>query len=139
MKEVMWIPDTLYDIHIAALKESQKSERISRICLHDSVESELHVMLISCAPNAKYPMHKHEDTDEWFYIVDGQLTIYQKSSSTDHVRSLCLEKPGAPSKDGGPIGHLIHRQVWHSTEAGSQGAVYLEVKTGPFAPEATTF
>lgn len=139
MKEVMWVPGTFSDIHVASLKESQKSGALTRICVHDSVESELHVMLISCAPNAKYPMHKHENTDELFFIIDGKLTIHQRSSAVDEVESLCLEKRRATADDGGSIGHLVHKQVWHSTEAGSQGAIYLEVKKGPFDPEATTF
>lgn len=139
MKSVNWIPHTLTTEHLRALREAQNQQELSRICFHESTTSDLHIMLISCAASIQYPMHKHDNTDEWYLIIDGELTLHQLSDLNGEPKIITLSSESASIGSGQVIGHLVSKNLWHSTVAGHDGAIFLEVRRGPFAKESTIF
>lgn len=103
-----------------------------RICLHENEDAPLHIMLVELAPDAAYPRHLHRDSDETTIIVQGKLDVVIWTNgldqpSTSHRLSLHL---------GDPTAALIPQSTWHRTTAAESGTVYLEVKGGPFDPDA---
>ena len=139
MKLVNWIPHTLTTEHVRGLKKAQGEHELSRICFHQNTSCDLHIMLISCAANVKYPMHKHDNTGEWYLIFDGELTLQQLADPTGTPDTITLSSRSESKNNGRIMGHLVSENIWHSTEAGNEGAIFLEVRRGPFARESTSF
>ena len=139
MNPVNWIPHTLSAEHVRALKEAQGHQELSRICFHESISCGLHIMLISCAANVKYPLHKHDNTDEWYLIFDGELTVQKLSDLNGKPETIILSSKSALKGSSPTIGHMVSENIWHCTEAGNEGAIFLEVRRGPFAKESTMF
>lgn len=104
--------------HLRRLAFSKTGTR--RLCLHQSAESKLHMMLIEIMPHTRFPEHEHPLSDELVFLLEGQLDYCFKDGSANRLsatssRSIIL-----------PMG------VAHSVVSGPGGALYLEVICGPF-------
>ena len=91
-----------------------------RLCLHESLDSALHVMLIEIKPDTDFKRHSHTNSDEMVYLVAGSLAYH-----FDNDESSILSKDGTFSI-------IIPKGCCHSVRSGPDGALYLEVINGPF-------
>ncbi len=94
-----------------------------RLCLHENLESELHVMLIRMEKNNKFSFHKHMHSDEFVILMEGDLTYTFEDES---IISLY---------EDGNISLIIPCGVIHSVSTGKKGALFVEVIKGPFKKE----
>ena len=132
------LPGVLSSAHIGRMRDQcSGGMSLSRICFHDDDEANLHVMLISIPSDQSYPVHCHDDFDEWYFILSGSLvvTTYQPDGVPARSTQLASGEFGVSQE----LGILMPRGVWHSTSAGSSGAVFLEVRPGPFRKNNTRF
>ena len=90
-----------------------------RLCLHNSVDDLLHVMLVEILPETFFRYHEHR-SDEFVLILRGSIQILEKGSSTRHL--------SANKVSGG----IVSAGIVHAIKAGGEGALYLEVIRGPF-------
>jgi len=105
-------------IHLKALDYSHTGTR--RLCLHDSHDSQLHMMLIEIQPQISFSRHRHSHSDEVVFLLQGSLE-YELSNGTVHILS---------EKSSRSI--IIPMNCLHSVKSGQNGALYLEVISGPF-------
>ena len=113
---------------IEALDHLEFSETgTKRLCLHESIESDLHVMLIKMANNNKFSYHKHMHSDEFVILIDGDLRYTFEDDSIHHL-----------SKND-KCSLIIPRGKSHSVSSGKKGALFIEVIRGPFKKENTKF
>ena len=105
-----------------------------RYCLHETLEDELHVMLIYAEPNDQYPKHKHRNTNEFYVIVDGEMVVecWDALGERSSIKMSTTKKSDVLSV-------VVEKNRWHSTIAGPDGAKFFEFRSGPFVKENTVF
>ena len=105
-----------------------------RYCMHETLEDELHVMLIYAEPNNRYPKHKHTNTKEFYVILDGemQVDIWDDLSGRSTIKMSRDNKSDVMSL-------AIEKNTWHSMVAGIDGVKFFEFRSGPFVKENTVF
>jgi len=104
----------------------------SRLCFHETHDSPLHVMLVKATTKDVFARHCHTDSDEFTTVLEGGLEITLWSDglqSTPHHIVLGRDFTG-------DYGALISKGLAHTTRALSENTVYLEIKLGPFNPDA---
>ena len=103
-----------------------------RYCLHETLEDELHVMLIHAEPKNKYPKHKHTDTKEFYVILEGemQIDIWDPFGARSTIKMSTKKKSDV-------ISFVVEKNTWHSTTAGPHGVKFFEFRSGPFVKENT--
>lgn len=144
MSNVFWEPSQIFrDRHLEELRQAVSSGvAIARFCFHADEASRLHVMLIRMRAEESYPVHMHTNTDEWYFILSGSLTINEFERGGRLLRTTILRGPRI-SPEASDIdaagGMLMGSERWHSTVSGQSGAVFLEVRNGPFSPSSTLF
>ena len=105
-----------------------------RYCLHETLEDELHVMLIHAEPNNQYPKHKHTNTKEFYVILEGEMQI----DIWDQFGERSTTKMSTKKKSD-VISFVVEKNTWHSTTAGPYGVKFFEFRSGPFVKESTVF
>lgn len=91
-----------------------------RLCLHKSLDSTMHVMLIEIKPDTDFNRHSHKNSDEMVYLISGSLTYH-----FDNDESSILS-------EGSAFSIIIPKGCYHGVSSGPSGALYLEVINGPF-------
>ena len=103
-------------------------EALSRLCIHDTLDAPLHVMVLVLKPKANYPMHYHKKTAEFYWVLEGELeiTLMKEDGSANQI---CL----SPSKDPG---FLMDAGINHAVQNQSENLScrFLEIRPGPFDP-----
>jgi cupin fold WbuC family metalloprotein len=114
---------------------------ISRYCYHSSLNSALHVMLISIPPSTVYPFHRHRNTDEFYYTVRGQMSIAIMRPDTTDIEILYLsgEDVSDSFNANGNRAFLVSQMCWHQITSGDEGVVFVETRSGPYDPQQTDF
>jgi len=135
---VSWVGNRLESLHLIELQSIIPKSKTSRYCFHANENSGLHVMIIALAPSASYPIHKHEDTDEWYFILSGQLVINIFDDGLNLQNATILGKAASGSSVG-TLGMLVQKKTWHDNHSGAEGCVFLEVRNGPFDKSKTSF
>lgn len=115
---------------IASLPYSETGTR--RLCFHESNQSDLHVMLVQASPDQTFPRHCHADSDEFTTVLSGGLEISIWSDGLQSQPHVLVLGPDF----SGQYAALVPRGVAHTTRPLSEATVYLEVKLGPFNPDA---
>jgi cupin fold WbuC family metalloprotein len=108
--------------HLKTLEFSATGTR--RLCLHNSNESSLHMMLIEILPDTCFACHNHVHSDEVVYLLEGSLK-YSLDNGKVHTLS-----------DSTTRSIILLKGVAHSVKSGPNGALYLEVINGPFCKQA---
>lgn len=115
-------------VNKAMLQSLNTLESLTRVCLHDSLNDPLQVMILSLAPAASYPKHMHKVRPEFYWVIEGRLRIriFKEDRSPDCI---ILDPTGQP-------GYLMNPGVFHSVEnvSHSDQCKFLEVRPGPFDP-----
>jgi cupin fold WbuC family metalloprotein len=102
-----------------------------RICLHDTSESPLHVMLVESESNCAFPIHYHSDSDEVLVIISGQLKVVIWREGLQRQSETIILSEGI----GGARAALIRKNTPHFTQPIETRCIYLETKLGPFRRE----
>lgn len=106
---------------------------INRVCLHEPGSSGPQVMFIRLASNTVYPSHLHLVETEWYVLLEGDLFITLSGSHSDKLQRLHM------SRSGDYMSLSIDPNVAHAVESGPDGAIFLEVREGPFVRSNTVF
>lgn len=104
--------------HLRSLAFSKTGTR--RLCLHESEESKLHMMLIEIMPNTRFPEHEHSLSDELVFLLTGQLDYCFKDGSANSLSEISTRST------------ILPMGIPHSVVSGPEGALYLEIICGPF-------
>ena len=121
--------ETIHHLREKALS----NKRLSRICVHDSEESPLHIMLIAMPPNCEYPKHMHKTRDEFYTILKGDLTIVYVEDN--NVNSTCTLSENSNLHKC----LFLRARIWHSVKSGTEGCVFVESRLGPFSSSDTIY
>ena len=75
---------------IQELKESclETNSKSTRICLHNSVEDNLHEMLIVLPRHLYVRPHRHIGKSESFHIIEGELDVFIFDNDGNVVRRI---------------------------------------------------
>ena len=103
---------------------------IARICMHDSLESELMVMLIVIKNGYKYPPHRHAWKDECYTIIEGSCKYIEYSMNGEIINEQILE-PGNT--------FINKNKCYHTLVPNCDKIVFLETTTGPFRAKQLDF
>ncbi len=126
-------------MHLKALAIKNDGSELRRFCFHESGNSELHVMLVSIPPNISYPLHRHHDTDEWYLVLHGELVILLFENNCSSSKQVLLGAMSSENNDNKTMGFLLKKGTWHMTTASKLGAIFLEVRRGPFDKNCTEY
>jgi len=107
-----------------------------RYCFHPSGASDLQFMAIYAPPGSMYPLHRHRDVDEYYFLLQGSLTLFVCNKFDEF---LCNgEQVELSANQVGTLKSFrMSKGVWHSVKAGPSGVVFLEIKPGPWRPQHT--
>jgi cupin fold WbuC family metalloprotein len=136
---VEWLSGRLLPKHLRSLATRGDGSKLHRFCFHEGIDSELHVMLVSIPPNISYPSHRHNDTDEWYLVLHGELMISIFESSCCVGEQILVRAMSTESIDDVTMGFLLKKGTWHMTTATDKGAIFLEVRRGPFDKSNTEY
>lgn len=103
------------------------SNGLRRMCLHDSTQSKLHVMMIEANDVMEFPAHSHP-CDEFMMLIRGEMTVTFLSQAEENkielnAGSLCL----------------IPANTIHLVRFSEPSTVFYEIKAGPFNENSTIF
>lgn len=88
-------------------------------------------MLNAIEPGSVVPIHRHQKTSETVVCLRGKLVW----EFYDELERICTE-----SVELSPKGQVVALNVpagqWHTVKAIESGSVILEVKDGPYRPQA---
>lgn len=101
-----------------------KTEEISRFLLHDSINSDLHNMVISIKKETFIYPHKHEKTES-YHILEGDLLLVYFEDNGNIKKYVRLS----------PSNTLIARvdqKQYHAIIILSEYAIFHEIRLGPF-------
>ena len=91
-------------------------------------------------PNTTYPIHRHLSADEWYIVVHGELRIQTYNSAGRTLDTYCLRPPSELAADlNAGIGLLMKSNTFHDTSTTSEGALFVEVRPGPFDKADTQY
>lgn len=100
-----------------------------RLCFHRSPEAPLHIMLVESRDGSEYPPHAHTDGDEVIVVIEGMLKLTTWERPERAMCKITVLQPPAPLA-------FIPRGTKHQTAPYLGPCTYLEVKLGPFRPDA---
>jgi cupin fold WbuC family metalloprotein len=121
-------PPACQDDVIQALTEMPfGSNGLRRICLHDSTQSPLHVMMIEANDVMEFPAHSHP-CDELMMLIRGEMTVSFLSQAEEKKIEL---------KSGSLF--LIPANTIHLVSFTAPSTVFYEIKAGPFNESSTIF
>ncbi len=141
MKQLVeWSSDPLSHDHFTSMLENLNTLDVNRICFHESERSGLHVMLISIPPNTVYPTHRHLSVDEWYIVIHGQLLIRAYDVMGTPTESYVLTSSSELcTNSSASSGLLMKANIFHDTCSLSEGAIFVEVRPGPFNKSDTEY
>lgn len=109
---------------------SQNPRRRAFQNLHQNFAEPVQRVLIAIQPDSYVPPHRHVEMQQWelFVVLAGSIDFFQFDDA-GMVTSRRTVAAGSAL-----TGLELPPGVWHSIVAAQQGAVFLEVKQGPFDP-----
>ena len=117
-------------VRFLALECQRLSINSARICVHDSHQSNLMVMLVVVINRYSYPTHKHDWKDESYTIVEGSARFECMNSKGEVETSVELV-------EGQTI--LNNMKEYHRLEPNSKILAFIETTTGPFTNRPLEF
>lgn len=120
------IDDELLDIISKQAKESPRLRKNYNFheCLDDNVQR----LLNALEPGTIMPLHRHQNTDETYFVIRGSLKVMVYNDNKELINSEIL------STSNGKYGVHIPKGHWHSIEVLEENTVIFEVKEGPYCP-----
>jgi len=113
-------------LHAAA----QSPRRRAFMNLHKDFAESVQRVVIAIQPDSYVPPHRHMDAQQWelFVVLAGSVDFFQFDDA-GRVTSRRTLAAGSTL-----VGLELAPGQWHSIVAAGEGAVFLEVKQGPFDP-----
>ena len=106
---------------------------VRRLCLHESLKSSLHFMIIESKPNNIFPIHSHSDSDEIINILKGELIIeIFDLNFTSDPKIFFLNSFSN-------ISIIIKKNSYHRVTSLNNGAIFTEIKLGPYDSTSINF
>jgi cupin fold WbuC family metalloprotein len=113
----------------AISKQAKDSPRLRQnYNFHELLNDNVQRLLNALEPGTKMPLHRHQNTDETYFLVRGSLKVLTYNDNKELVNSEIL------SIDNGKYGVQIQKGQWHSIEVLEENTVIFEVKEGPYCP-----
>ena len=116
------------------LAKKNQSKKI-RLCFHDSINSNVHEMLIVHSKSTYVKPHKHLNKEETMMILEGNAD-YIIFDNTGKVKKI-IEMGNYES--GKSFYQIIPKQTFHMIVIKSDWLVFKEVTQGPFNTKDTVF
>ena len=127
-KKALRIDNSL--VNFLASKCIELKRNNTRICFHESHQSDLMVMLVVVIDYYIYPIHRHDWKDESYTIIKGAARFDSMNSLGDIQDSIELEQ-------GESI--LNNMREYHRLVPKSEILAFIETTTGPFNDNALEF
>ena len=135
-----WAGVPLSHNHIATMLAKLNSSGMARICFHENEKSGLHVMLIAISPYFSYPIHRHMSSDEWYLVIHGKLYIGSYDYAGKQLDSNVLIPPVELHLTSACKGGLLMKSgTFHNAATLGEGALFLEIRPGPFIKADTQY
>lgn len=110
-------------------KEAAGNNRLRKnFNLHTSLDDKVQRLLNALEPGTILPVHRHQHTDETYFVVRGKLTVM----IYDDNKLLIEEAELNPAN--GTYGISIPAGQWHTVDIKEKGTIIFEVKEGPYLP-----
>ena len=110
-------------------KQAKESDRLRmNLNFHESLEAPAQRLLNALEPGTILAIHRHEDTDETYLILRGELDVIFYDNSKREVSRTRL------NLNTGNYGIHIPKGQWHTIEVLTPNTVIFEVKDGPYTP-----
>jgi Cupin domain. len=119
------IDDELLDKISEQAKESPRLRK--NFNLHASLNDNVQRLLNALEPGTIMPMHRHQNTDETYFLVRGSLKVLIYNDDKQLIDSEIL------NINNGKYGVQIQKGQWHSIEVLEENTVIFEVKEGLIA------
>lgn len=119
-------PESLEDLKSRA-RASPRSR--SRLCLHRSVDEDVHEMVIVLCRATFIRPHRHPvGKAESYHVIDGGMDVFLFDDAGKVMRII---KMGAPSA-GKTFLYRLMSNLWHMPVVRSEFVIYHETYQGPF-------
>jgi len=137
--EVFYYPDVKVKIigskEIEWLKQraAASPKRRARICLHPSVESSLHEMIVAQMAGEYSRPHKHCEKSETHHLIEGEMkvVIFDEEGNVEQMFEVSASK-------GNTICYRLEKNQYHMLVPISD-IVFHEILKGPFTPDSNTW
>jgi len=128
-KSVQYLPSpsSEHDVLETLTEMPFGSNGLRRICLHASIQSLLHVMVIEANNAMEFPAHYHP-CDEFMMLIRGEMVVSYKSEIMEKKVKL---------KAGSLL--LIPANTIHIVKFLKPSTIFYEIKAGPFNENSTIF
>lgn len=113
-------------------KIAVEEERSVRICLHNSLEADLHNMLICQHINTYIRPHKHLSKSETYHIIEGEIALFIFNDEGEVIERFDM----SPQKK---VLCRIERNYYHTLIPITKHVIFHESRPGPFLKENDSF
>ena len=133
LQEVWFNTDTIAKIDDEMIKRliaqaKQNPRQRMRLCLHRSLDDDVHEMLIALAKGCYVRPHKHPLKTESFHIIAGNLWLIIFDDQGRVVQKFRMSEKGRE----GYFLYRLEKNLWHTVIPISDYIVFHEVTKGPF-------
>ncbi len=129
----MLLDQSLFSALLDAAAQSTRRRAFKN--LHQDFAEAVQRVVIAIQPDSYVPPHRHVEAHQWelFVVLAGSIDLCQFDDAGQLTARNTLVAGSAMT------GLELAPGVWHSIIAASGGAVFLEVKQGPFDPAQPRF
>lgn len=114
---------------------SKNARKRARLCTHESVESDVHEMIIVHAKDVYIRPHKHLNKSESFHVIEGKAKVIM-FEETGEVKEII---PIGDMQSDENFFYRISTPIYHSLDVVSDFIVFHETTKGPLNREETVF
>ncbi|MBD8548168.1 WbuC family cupin fold metalloprotein [Sphingomonas sp. CFBP 8760] len=127
-------PDTLAKLQAAATTSSRRRQHLN---LHDSYEEPCQRFLNALHADSYIRPHRHtlDPKEELLVAISGALALLTFDEA-GMIATIVPFSTEAHWRRGAPFGVRVSPLTWHSVVPLTDQAILLEVKAGPFDPQA---
>lgn len=129
----MLLDQSLFNALLEAAAQSPRRRAFKN--LHQDFAEPVQRVVIAIQPDSYVPPHRHVEAHQWelFVVLAGSIDFCQFDDAG------LLTARNTLTAGSVLTGLELAAGVWHSIVAASGGAVFLEVKQGPFDPAQPRF
>lgn len=120
--------EDIYKLENLAKKSDIKR---SRYCLHKSINSKKHQMLICLNKKSYIPIHSHTTKDEAIIVIKGKADLNVYDKNLKKIKEINLDKNNFYVE--------IKKKTIHDIKIHSENFIFFEITEGPFRKKNTIF
>jgi len=103
----------------------------ARICVHNSINDNVHEMFIYHPKGTYVPPHKHTKNHESYFLIQGEFTVIFFDDDGTPIRMIEMGDIKTGKKFFFRMSKPIYRTILFKEDS-----FFLEVKQGPFTPDS---